>query len=57
METPPQKSLQPNKSTIMVNRYEENKEELCKKQVARADGKGGQNFLEGSKKNYLRYRK
>lgn len=57
METPPERSLQPNKSTIMVNWYEENREELCKQQVAKADGKGGQNFLEISKKNYLRYRK
>lgn len=41
MESPPQTSLQLNKSTMRINLYGENKEELCKKQVARADGGRG----------------
>ena len=49
MECPPQKSLQPNKSTITVSCYEKNKEELCKQQVARAED-GGHHFLEVGEK-------
>lgn len=49
MECPPQKSLQPNKRTIMVSRYESNKEESCKQQVASAED-GGHNFLEVGEK-------
>jgi len=49
MECPPQKSLQPNKSTIMVSWYEGNKEEPCKQQAARADD-GGHSFLEAREK-------